>query len=589
MNTKFDQPWLQFVGAKTSSEFGRAWLELISSRCTGITASVVLIHDKQQHAFLPLAAWPEANQEFVRFSAIVQKVLNDQQGHIEPLPEQAHVQRLAYPLLQADALVGVVALEYQSDVVSSASLFREVHWGSAWLLQILAEKSISDALLTKRQLLSVLENLATSLRHEQLQQALFEVSNGLRKQFDCSRVAIGLVKGNHVRVKAISDSVTFEKSASLVKSYVAFMAQALDALAPVYGDEQLQEHSGAPHVLAYPLIQSGQCVGVFVFERERSAFTEDDMPWLEAFSGVFASALEQRRMAEQGLFARALADLRWLGQRVFGPSHYVWKLGFAASFVLICVLFFVPFQYRVSAPAVIEGEVQRVVASPFDGFVSASLARAGDVVKQGQVLAQLDDRELLLEQAQWRSTREQHSNKLRAALAEGSLPDVQVMSAQLQEAEAQLQLVTQKIQRANLKAPFDGIVISGDLSQQVGGPVELGKTLFEVAPLQTYRIVLKVDEREMRHIRLEQQGRLLMTGLSDTPMNFVVSKITPLAESEEGRNFFRVEATVANPPAALRPGMEGVGKVEVADRSLWWIATRSLNEWLLVSLWKWIP
>jgi hypothetical protein len=589
MNTKLDQPWLQFVGAKTSSEFAIAWLELISSRCAGITASVVLIHDKAQHAFLPLATWPEASKEFVRFSGVIQKVLDDQQGHIESPSDNPQAQLLAYPLLQSEELVGVVAMEYQKSVLSSSNLFREVHWGSAWLLQILAQKSLADTLTAKKQLLAVLENIATSLRHENLQQALFEVSNGLRKQFACSRVAIGLVKGNQVKVKAISDVVTFENNSTLIKTYSEFMNQALDSLRPVNGHEQLQADSGASQVIAYPLIQAGQCVGVFVLERTQQAFSEDEMHWLAAFSGVFAAALEQRCKAEQGMFARALSDCRWLAQRLFGPSHYVWKLGSSAALITLCVLFLVPFQYRVAAPAIIEGEVQRVVASPFDGFVAASLARAGDVVKQGQVLARLDDRELLLEQAQWQSTREQHSNKLRTAMAEGSLPEVQVLAAQLQESEAQLELVTQKIQRAQLKAPFDGIVISGDLSQQVGGPVELGKTLFEVAPLHTYRIVLKVDEREMRHVQLEQAGRLLMTGLSDTPMNFVVSKITPLAESEEGRNYFRIEARVDQPPVSLRPGMEGVGKVEIGDRSLWWIATRSLNEWLVITLWKWIP
>ena len=52
-----------------------------------------------------------------------------------------------------------------------------------------------------------------------------------------------------------------------------------------------------------------------------------------------------------------------------------------------------------------------------------------------------------------------------------------------------------KIARSRLAAPFDGIVISGDLSQQIGAPVETGKKLFEIAPLQSYRIILQVDEQ----------------------------------------------------------------------------------------------
>jgi multidrug efflux pump subunit AcrA (membrane-fusion protein) len=589
MSTQLDHPWLQFVGAKTSGEFASAWLELIANRSGGITAGVVLIQDKAQQAFMPLAAWPEANKEFARFGAVVQKVLGNQQGHVQPLPETPELQMLAYPLLQGDALVGVVAIEFRTNLLSSAQLFREVHWGSAWLLQILSEKALNDALQAKQQLLSVLENLVISLRHEQLQQALFEVSNGLKQQFGCSRVAIGLVKSNHIQVKAISDSATFEKNSSLIKHYIRFMTQSMDTLSPIHGDPELQEHSSAKDVMAYPLVKAGQCVGVFVFEREQAAFLDKDLPWLAAFSSVFAAVLHQRLKAEQGFFSKALGSLRKLTEKLVGSGHYVWKMGFAALALAVLVLFVVPFQYRVSAPTVIEGEIQRVVASPFDGFVSASFARAGDAVKQGQVLAQLDDRELRLEQTQWASSSEQYSNKLRNAMANGELSEVQVLGAQLQESEAQLALVTEKINRAQLKAPFDGIVISGDLSQQIGGPTEQGKTLFEVAPLQSYRIVLQVDEREIRHVRLAQKGTLIMNGLSDEPMQFTVSKTTPLASTEEGRNFFRIEATLLDTAPRLRPGMEGIGKIEIGDRSLWWISTRSLNEWLVLTLWKWMP
>jgi len=38
----------------------------------------------------------------------------------------------------------------------------------------------------------------------------------------------------------------------------------------------------------------------------------------------------------------------------------------------------------------------------------------------------------------------------------------------------------------------------------------------------------------------------------------------------------------------LRPGMEGVAKVEAGNRKLIWIATHKLMDWLKLTLWSWI-
>ena len=51
-----------------------------------------------------------------------------------------------------------------------------------------------------------------------------------------------------------------------------------------------------------------------------------------------------------------------------------------------------------------------------------------------------------------------------------------------------------------------------------------------------------------------------------------------------------VEGAVAAEHAdLLRPGMEGVGKVEVDDRRLIWIWTRKLVLWGKMFLWSWTP
>ena len=77
--------------------------------------------------------------------------------------------------------------------------------------------------------------------------------------------------------------------------------------------------------------------------------------------------------------------------------------------------------------------------------------------------------------------------------------------------------------------------------------------------------------------------------LAGDPLAFKVVKLTPIATAQDSRNFFRVEAMLAEAPSRIRPGMEGVGKISVGDKRLWWILTHSFTDWLRLSLWTWMP
>ena len=123
---------------------------------------------------------------------------------------------------------------------------------------------------------------------------------------------------------------------------------------------------------------------------------------------------------------------------------------------------------------------------------------------------------------------------------------------------------------------FDGVVVSGDLSQSLGAPVARGDVLFEVAPLHSYRVMLDVDERDIGDLVVGQHGTLVLNALPDQEWPFMVEKITPVSVAREGLNYFRVEAKLLEPSERLRPGMEGYGKVTADRRHLIWIWTHPL-------------
>jgi RND family efflux transporter MFP subunit len=320
-----------------------------------------------------------------------------------------------------------------------------------------------------------------------------------------------------------------------------------------------------------------------------AAFSPDELECLDTQCMMLAPLLAQRRAAQRSLVQHARASVRGAVGHWFDDSFLGWKFVAAAAVLLLVLSALVPIPFRVTAPSVVEGEVQRSAAAPFQGFIRQAHVRAGDVVRSGQVLATLEDKDLQLERARWEADLEVALRKEREAMAAANRVEVRLAGAQANQARAQLELAQEKLKRVQITAPFDGVVVRGDLSQQLGSPVEQGKVLFELAPLDAWRVILKVDERDIAHVQANQEGDLVLAGLSGVRQRFTVKRVTAVAVAEEGRNHFRVEAELKAHDVKLRPGMEGVAKVEVGSASAFWVATHRLGDWLRLTLWEWLP
>lgn len=601
--------WRLFSAPGSDEQFCQAWLALLCRQLPDIAAGVVLLQTGAENTYLPVAVWPDVARDLSFLGKVAERSLVEGRGVVHrPEDKSNRFVQVAYPVEVSKRMVGAIVLEaVVRPEAEIHALLRQLHWGVAWLHDLFNRRELASNRGKSERIGSVMEVLATALRRGRLQQTLFDIANHVGRQLKCSRVALGLVTDGTLKVSALSNAAWFEKNSSIMQLYKAAMEDVVDRLEPVAYElpnkadavedaqqdsahARLVRESGAQFIRSVPLQLGAECIGVLTLERNSGGtFDATDCAWLDTLASLLPSVIDQKRKAERGYYSRIREDFRKLLERLFGPRHLIWK--FSASLLLVTVMALALFEidYRVTAKTVIEGEVQLAAVAPFDGFIASSYVRAGDTVKKGQVLCLLDDRDLKLEQQKWNGEREQHARKLREAVANHEVAEVQILSAQFQQADAQHGLVTDRLNRVKVTAPFDGIVISGDLSQLIGSPVETGKQLFEIAPLQSYRVILEVDEGELRHVEIGQHGQLLISGIAGDPISLSVSKITPMATARDGRNFFRVEARLDAAHGNLRPGMEGVGKVSVGDRRLWWILTHTFTDWLRLSLWNWLP
>lgn len=619
--------WEAFTTSHDAATFCHGWLSVLALHVPSIQMGVVLFEDAQQQQFVPIAAWPAANKEMSQLGAVAQQALQTSKSSVQPIEEDALLTNIAYPLLVNQRALGAVSIQIASrEEIHIRSCLQHMHWGIAWINDLFSRQEL-DALNTQTQHLgSVMETVAVALRQGKLKQTLFELANYMAREHGYSRVAIGLNKRKHIKLQALSDAAWFEKNTPAVEKYQTAMEACLDAreillwaqpnessiatdtdsttnqttssadshttaFSPLSADvlQKLAIETQAQTVICLPLMQGLECVGVMTVEHDTQAnFSTQERHKLEAIAGLLGGAIEQKQKAQRGYFRKFLDDGQSILRKLFGSQHLTWKVGTILAIAAIASMF-IPMTYRVNAKTLIEGSTQRTVAAPFQGYLASANISAGDTVEQGAVIATLDAKDYVVEAQKSESETKQYKRKLREAMAQQALSDIQVLNTQLAQAKAQYQLSQEKIKRSTIKSPIDGVVISGDWSQQIGSPIEQGKELFRIAPLDSYRIILQIEEADMRFVRVGQKGTLLITGIAHEPVDFTLTKITPVASSYEGSNVFRAEAQLDEMLPNLRPGMEGVGKVTTEKHSIGWVLTHGLVDWLRLSLWNWMP
>ncbi len=387
------------------------------------------------------------------------------------------------------------------------------------------------------------------------------------------------VQGQQPRWWVAADTSWAEKASPAIQAAAEMASQA------VLEQQEVQQ----PHAWAAPVLDDGQVVAVLVasIDTPGASLPEPMTAVLRTSLGLAEPLLRRWHEAERPLWRHALDQLRSGWRHLHEPGHLALKAGAAGVVLAALLLLLLPVPDRVTANTVIEGRLRQVVTAPFDGFIGQVLVRPGQRVVRGQLLAKLDDRDLKLEQARYRSEREQAAGRLRQAMADREAAAMALAQAEVLQAEAQLALIDAKLVRTGLTATLDGLVVSGDWVQQIGGPVETGKEMFEIAAGEGYRVVLHVPDRDIARVHLGQTGALRLTGRPQVVHAFRISNLTATASVQDNVNGFRVEADWVGDDANLSPGMQGIAKIEVGTANLLTVWTRSSIDWLRLKLWSW--
>lgn len=607
--------WQQFSHADQDDDFYRSWLALQCHQIEQCMRGVLVLGPVDTGPFTPAAYWPEGQGGSDSLAALAEQALTARKGMVLkyelPGAEAQHAARhgMAYPIQIDGHLYGVVAVEVmprpQGDLQAG---MRQLQWASGWLEARLRRRQAESDSAVRERLVSALDLVASSLDQERFAVAAKSFVTELATQLNCERVSIGFLRRGHARVEAVSHSAQFGRQMNLIRAIASSMDEAMDQQStiqyPPLQDSEvfvtrnhaaLAAQHGAAVVLTIALFRNGRVYGAVCLERStETSFDPMTVELCRSVAAVVGPVLEQKRSNDRWLVTKAMCSFREQVARLIGPEYFLRKLVLLGLALLAVFFYKATGEYTIKADTVLEGSVQRVIVAPFEGYVAAARVRAGDLVSEGDVLAMLDDRDLRLERLKWSSQRAQLSKQYDDAMAKRDRARVNIVGAQIAQADAQLALIDEQLARTRITAPFPGVIISGDLSQSLGASVRRGEELFEIAPLDAYRVILKVNEHDINDVTRYQGGELVLSAMPETVLPFTVQRITPVSTAEEGENYFRVEAALSTDSEALedrmrrlRPGMEGAGKISVDQRRLIWIWTHDIVSRLRLWFWRW--
>ncbi len=423
--------------------------------------------------------------------------------------------------------------------------------------------------------------------------------NELAARHRGDRVSLGWLDRGYVRLQAVSHVDRFERKAEAAQMLEAAMEEALDqdseivlppaggAAAPIRRDSlAFARANDIADLCSLPLRVDDQAVAVCTCERNSGPFGETELRLLRLSCDQAARRLADLKRSDRWAGARAASAARELLQKALGCEHTGAKLAGIAATALLAVLIFGRVPHRPKAQAILRAETVTYLTAPFDGHLESVKVRVGDGVSRGDELLSLDRAELLLREAELLAEKSRTLSELEKARASNALADMRIAQANLEQSQARHDLVLYRLSQAAITAPYDGVVVEGDLMERVGSPVRQGDTLFKLARLDAMYAELEVGETDIQYVHAGVGGDIAFASRPQDRYPVRVTRAEAVAVPKEEGNVFVVRAQLAGATESWwRPGMTGVARLEAGSRSLFWILTHRTLDFLRLRLW----
>jgi len=207
--------------------------------------------------------------------------------------------------------------------------------------------------------------------------------------------------------------------------------------------------------------------------------------------------------------------------------------------------------------AVLEAKSESKVTNKVTGMIKSILVEEGMNVKQGQILAEIDDESYQLEYERASidlasATAEYNRSKPNKGKQLISVKDLEKLEFLVKSRRNQLKITEIKVRDSKVRAPISGVIASRSVK---AGNMTSGQDseMFHIVALDTLQGVVYLPEAQMNSVHLGQKASLRFPANGDKAISAQIVLVSPIIDTQSGT--FKVTLQVNNNTGNLKPGM----------------------------------
>jgi RND family efflux transporter MFP subunit len=522
------------------------------------------------------------------------------------LEEGAIFSLMVAPLIDRGALVGVVEAVNRLDGVA----FDEDQLFALTTLTETAVNALHNAsLLMAERKLEILEALVKTSGEItstlDLDRVLQAIVNGPASVIPYERAGIALEQRGAFELKAVSgttqlnvDDPQYRQLREMLK-WGAILNQPL--LVTQQGDEissdreetraKFREYfaeTGMRGCHVVPLMDEEGKVGVLLFESSDPHFlSEAHFEMVKVLASQATVALRNASLYKEVPFIDVLQPLLERKKKFLALEKHRRAALIAGAAAAVLFLLAFPLPLRVAGNAVVAPAHMARVGSEFEGVIRQLNVHEGDLVKKGDVIAQLEDWEYRSALAAARAKYQTATAQMDLALANSDGSQAGIEKAQADYWSAEVARAQERLERTAIRSPIDGVIATPQLENLVGHKVKDGESFVDIVDNSQALVDVAVDAGDVALLRAGEKTSLKLDGFPERTFRGQVAVVSPQGILQNSEPTFFARVSVANPDHLLRSGMQGRAKILTGWRSAGVVMFRRTGMWIWTKLWSW--
>jgi RND family efflux transporter MFP subunit len=347
--------------------------------------------------------------------------------------------------------------------------------------------------------------------------------------------------------------------------------------------------SGMRGFYARPLNDDTGRVGLLAMESSDPDFLGPaHIEILELLAGQTTVALRNAQMYKEVPFISMLEPVlarkrKFLAMEKRRQTIYT-VLGAIALFFLVAC----PLPLRVDGDAVVAAGRRALVQPEFAGVVAKVFVHEGQAVQKGQVLAEMEAWNLRSAAAEAQSRYESALLQMNRALASNEGTQAGEHRLQADYWKTEVERARQALEKAELRAPIDGVIATPHVENFAGRKLEQGDSFAEIVDASQAVADVAIDDSDAGLLKVGQKAVVKLNGYPTRTFHGDVLVVSPKAELMQDTPVFFARVGIQNADGAIRAGMEGRGKVRVGWYPAAYVLFRRAFLWLYAKIWYWV-